>query len=74
MFDRSGEALIVRVPALSAHLIGGYGSRQNTDVAMIDLRRGDGELRQQNRRLGLLIVASVVLLYLIAIVGVLVLN
>lgn len=41
---------------------------------MIDLRRGDGELRQQNRRLGLIIVASVVLLYLIAIVGVLVLN
>jgi hypothetical protein len=34
----------------------------------------DRELRQQNRRLGLIIVAALVLLYLIAIVGVLVLN
>ncbi len=41
---------------------------------MIDTRNGNGELRQQNRRLGLIIVASLVLLYLIAIVGVLVLN
>jgi hypothetical protein len=41
---------------------------------MIELRGGDGEIRQQNRRLGLIIVVSVVLLYLIAIVGVLVLN
>jgi len=41
---------------------------------MIDMSRSDGELRQQNRRLGLIIVASLVLLYLVAIVGVLVLN
>jgi len=34
----------------------------------------DRELRQQNRRLGFIIIASLVLLYLIAIVGVLVLN
>jgi hypothetical protein len=34
----------------------------------------DRELRQQNRRLGLILIASLVLLYLIAIVGVLVLN
>jgi hypothetical protein len=32
------------------------------------------DVRHQNRRLGLIIVASLVLLYLIAIVGVLVLN
>jgi hypothetical protein len=32
------------------------------------------DVRQQNRRVGLIIVASLVLLYLIAIVGVLVLN
>ena len=32
------------------------------------------ELRQQNRRLGFVIVASLVLLYLIAIIGVLMLN
>jgi hypothetical protein len=41
---------------------------------MIEMHRSDGELRQQNRRLGLILVASLVLLYLIAIVGVLVLN
>jgi len=41
---------------------------------MIEMQRSDGELRQQNRRLGLILVASLVLLYLIAIVGVLVLN
>jgi hypothetical protein len=35
---------------------------------------GERDVRQQNRRLGLIIVASLVLLYLIAIVGVLVLN
>jgi hypothetical protein len=34
----------------------------------------DRDVRQQNRRLGLIIVASIALLYLIAIVGVLVLN
>jgi len=34
----------------------------------------DRQLRQQNRRLGLILIASLVLLYLIAIVGVLVLN
>jgi hypothetical protein len=34
----------------------------------------DQHLRQRNRRLGLLIVAALVLLYLIAIMGVLVLN
>jgi hypothetical protein len=34
----------------------------------------DREVRQQNRRLGLLIVAALGLLYLIAIIGVLVLN
>jgi hypothetical protein len=34
----------------------------------------DREVRQQNRRVGLIIIASLVLLYLIAIVGVLVLN
>jgi len=32
------------------------------------------EVRQQNRRLGLIIVASLVVLYIIAIVGVVVLN
>jgi hypothetical protein len=34
----------------------------------------DPEVRRQNRRVGLLIVAFLVVLYLIAIVGVLVLN
>jgi hypothetical protein len=34
----------------------------------------DRDVRQQNRRLGLTIVVSLVMLYLIAIVGVLVLN
>jgi hypothetical protein len=34
----------------------------------------DRQVRQQNRRVGLIIVAFLVLLYLIAIVGVLVLN
>ena len=34
----------------------------------------DREIRQQNRRVGLIIVALLALLYLIAIVGVLVLN
>jgi hypothetical protein len=37
---------------------------------MIDHR----DIQRQNRRVGLIIVASLVLLYLIAIVGVLVLN
>ena len=32
------------------------------------------DVRQQNRRLGLIIVASLVVLYIIAIVGVVVLN
>jgi hypothetical protein len=32
------------------------------------------DIRQQNRRLGLIIVASLVVLYIIAIVGVVVLN
>ncbi len=32
------------------------------------------DVRQQNRRVGLIIVASLVLLYLIAVVGVLLLN
>jgi hypothetical protein len=41
---------------------------------MIDISSRDAELRQQNRRLGWLLVACLVLLYLIAIVGVLVLN
>jgi hypothetical protein len=34
----------------------------------------DRDIRQQNRRVGLIIVALLALLYLIAIVGVLVLN
>jgi hypothetical protein len=34
----------------------------------------DRDVRQQNRRVGLIIIASLVLLYLIAIIGVLVLN
>jgi hypothetical protein len=34
----------------------------------------DRDVRQQNRRVGLIITASLVLLYLIAIIGVLVLN
>jgi hypothetical protein len=34
----------------------------------------DHDVRQQNRRVGLIITASLVLLYLIAIIGVLVLN
>jgi hypothetical protein len=34
----------------------------------------DRDVRQQNRRIGSIIVGSLVLLYLIAIVGVLVLN
>jgi hypothetical protein len=40
---------------------------------MIDMV-SDREVRQQNRRLGWLIVAALGLLYLIAIIGVLVLN
>jgi hypothetical protein len=35
---------------------------------------GHRDIRRQNRRVGLIIVASLVVLYLIAIVGVLVLN
>ncbi len=35
---------------------------------------GDRDVRQQNRRVGFMIVAFLVLLHLIAIVGVLVLN
>lgn len=35
---------------------------------------GREEVQHQNRRLGLILVASLVLLYLIAIVGVIVLN
>jgi hypothetical protein len=42
-------------------------------VAIINMVR-DRDVRQQNRRVGLIIVAGLVLLYLIAIVGVLVLN
>jgi hypothetical protein len=34
----------------------------------------DADVRQQNRRVGLIIVAALALLYVIAIVGVLVLN
>jgi hypothetical protein len=37
-------------------------------------RLSDPDVRQQNRRLGLIIVASLIVLYLLAIVGVVVLN
>jgi hypothetical protein len=36
--------------------------------------RRDRDIRRQNRRLGLIIVASLIALYLLAIIGVVVLN